>query len=231
VPLLVDIKEALLHWIYPHTCAGCGTDLAKHNSSICIRCLSSMPVTSYANWNGNPVERIFWGRLPILSAACAYHFAASTIMQELLHECKYQKNKDLTIQLGRLMGEQLINNVRFTVDFLVPLPLHKSREKKRGYNQAELLCRGMAEVLSIPVKSNLIKRVEPTKTQTSKSRIERWENMKGKFVLTHNQVTNAHILLVDDVITTGATLEACGQVLLEQKGVQLSIFALCYASS
>lgn len=190
-----------------------------------------MPLTSYVNWESNPVEKIFWGRLPIKSAACAYHFAPNSIMQELLHECKYQKNKELTIQLGRLMAEQLVDNPRFNIDVLVPLPLHKSREKKRGYNQAELLCKGMSEVLSIPVNSHMIKRIAPTKTQTNKSRIERWENMKGKFILGKEQVSNTHILLVDDVITTGATLEACGHVLLEQKGVQLSIFALCYASS
>ena len=129
------------------------------------------------------------------------------------------------------MAEQLVDNPRFNIDVLVPLPLHKSREKKRGYNQAELLCKGMSEVLSIPVNSHMIKRIAPTKTQTNKSRIERWENMKGKFILGKEQVSNTHILLIDDVITTGATLEACGHVLLEQKGVQLSIFALCYASS
>jgi ComF family protein len=148
-----------------------------------------------------------------------------------LHECKYAGNKELLFQLGKMMGEHLKNQDRFDIDALVPLPLHRHKEKKRGYNQALILCEGMAEVLNLPIKNDLVIRNNSTDTQTKKDRINRWSNMEGKFSLKEKSSIGSHLLLVDDVITTGATLEACGQSLLQLDGVQLSIFALCYSSN
>jgi ComF family protein len=152
-------------------------------------------------------------------------------MQHLMHQFKYKGNKELGLQLGRLMGNALKSASRFSeIDALIPLPLFPSKEKKRGYNQATVLCDGMAEILNIPVLNNVITRPQHTETQTKKGRIERWRNIEGKFQLIDPlKIQNKHVLLVDDVITTGATLEACGNELLKADNVKLSIATLCKA--
>jgi ComF family protein len=154
------------------------------------------------------------------------------MMQHLMHQLKYRGNKELGIYLGRLMGHALNESNRFRfVDALIPLPLFPLKEKKRGYNQATVLCEGIAEVLAKPILKNVITRTTYTDSQTKKNRVQRWENMEGRFELVNAEVIkDKHILLVDDVITTGATLEACGAELLEAENVQLSIATLCFSS-
>ena len=135
------------------------------------------------------------------------------------------------MQLGSMMGEQMLKSGRFAVDALVPLPLFPVKEKRRGYNQATVLCHGMAKSMNIPVLDNVILRPQHTETQTKKGRIERWKNMEGKFILGDpDAIGNKHLLLVDDVVTTGATLEACGNELLQAENVRLSVACLCVAS-
>jgi ComF family protein len=149
-----------------------------------------------------------------------------------MHQLKYRGNKEMGIYLGRLMGHALAETNRFrAVDALVPLPLHPSKEKKRGYNQATVLCQGIAEVLEKPILKGVVIRTSHTESQTAKNRVQRWENMEGRFQLVKPQaIEGKHILLVDDVITTGATLEACGAELLEAENVQLSLATLCFSS-
>ena len=160
------------------------------------------------------------------------YFTKESLVQHLMHQLKYKGNKDLGLQLGRLMGNALKNAARFNeIDVLIPLPLFPSKEKKRGYNQANILCEGISEILSLPVLTNVISRPQHTETQTSKGRIERWKNIEGKFQLIDPApVQNKHILLVDDVVTTGATLEACGNEILTAGNVKLSVATLCVAS-
>ena len=227
-----EIKESLLHVVFPHVCDGCGSDLLNIASTLCIRCLSSLPETNFEIHPNNPVEKSFWGRLPILNAAAHLYFTKESLVQHLMHQLKYKGNKDLGLQLGRLMGTALKNAARFNeIEALVPLPLFPSKEKKRGYNQATVLCEGIAEILSLPVLDKVITRPQHTETQTKKGRIERWKNIEGKFLLTDPPaIQNKHLLLVDDVVTTGATLEACGNELLTAENVRLSVSTLCLAS-
>lgn len=227
-----EIKESLLHVVFPHACDGCGSDLLNIESRLCIRCLSSLPETNFEIHPNNPVEKDFWGRLPIICAAAHLYFTKESLVQHLMHQLKYKGNKDLGLQLGRLMGNALKNATRFNeIEALVPLPLFPSKEKKRGYNQATILCEGIAEILALPVLSKVISRPQHTETQTKKGRIERWKNIEGKFQLKDPQaIQNKHLLLVDDVVTTGATLEACGNELLNADNVKLSIATLCVAS-
>jgi ComF family protein len=149
-----------------------------------------------------------------------------------MHQLKYRGNKDLGVQLGRIMGNALKSSNRFNdINALIPLPLFPSKEKKRGYNQAKVLCDGIAEILSLPVLSNVIIRPQHTETQTKKGRIERWKNIEGKFKLIDPaSIQNKHLLLIDDVVTTGATLEACGNELLLAENVKLSVATLCKAN-
>ncbi len=152
-------------------------------------------------------------------------------MQALLHELKYRGNQELGIQLGSLLGTVLKNNSRFAVDVLVPVPLYPSKEKSRGFNQATLICQGIAAVTGLPVCTTLLRRNAERSTQTKKDRAERWENMRGIFEATpFNEVPYKNILLIDDVITTGATLEACGQAILEAEERKLWIASVCYSN-
>lgn len=228
--MLYELKEALLHLLYPNLCQGCGTDLLPHKSSLCLRCLHSLPYTNFEKYPANPVEKIFWGRLPIINASAQFYFTKESLMQRLLHLFKYKEAKDLGLQLGTLMGVQLKASGRFDADALIPLPLFPKRERRRGYNQAMVLCEGISRIMNIPILLKAIIRPEYTETQTIKGRMERWKNMEGKFLLKKpNLLDNKHILLVDDVVTTGATLEACGNELLKAPGLQLSICTLCVA--
>ena len=229
---LKEIKESILHVVFPHVCDGCGSDLLNVESRLCIRCLASLPETNFEIYPNNPVEKDFWGRLSIISGSAHLYFTKESLIQHLMHQLKYKGNKELGLQLGRIMGAALKLSNRFNgIDALIPLPLFPSKERKRGYNQAKVLCDGIAEVLHLPVLSNVIIRPQHTETQTKKGRIERWKNIEGKFKLANSEaIQNKHLLLVDDVVTTGATLEACGNELLVAQNVKLSVATLCVAS-
>lgn len=226
-----EIKDSFFHLLFPHVCSGCGSDLLSEESMLCMRCVEAMPETNFDNHPNNPVEKKFWGRLRLVGATAQYYFTKESLMQHLMHQFKYKGNKELGLQLGRMMGESLKRSNRFNVDALIPLPLFPAKEKKRGFNQATVLCDGMAEYMNVPVLNDVIIRPQFTETQTKKGRIERWLNMEGKFILKNPEaITNKHILLVDDVVTTGATLETCGTELLKADNARLSLATLYYAS-
>lgn len=226
---LREIKDSFLHLLFPHVCDGCGSDILSKHSMLCLQCMEAIPQTDFENKPGNPIEKRFYGRLPLEEATASYYFSKESLVQKLVHQVKYKGNKELGIQLGQLMGDLLKRSGRFAVDAMIPLPLFPVKEKKRGYNQSALLCEGIRVHLPIPILTNVIARPEHTETQTKKGRIERWKNMEGKFVLTNPAaIAGKHILLVDDVITTGATLESCGTELLKAENVKLSVACLCY---
>jgi ComF family protein len=229
--VLTEIAEAFLHLIFPHICAGCGRDGIPRHSALCIKCAGNLPATHFEFYHNNPVEKKFWGRVPLIAATAQYFFTRDSLIQQLIHQFKYNANKELALQLGQLMGASLKLSGRFEADALVPLPLFPARERKRGFNQSDLLCEGMAIQLEMPVFKHSIIRPERTETQTRKGRIERWKNVEGKFVLTDPaSIAGKHILLVDDVITTGATLESCGSELLKAENTRLSVACLCVTS-
>lgn len=229
---LKEITNSVVHLFFPHVCAGCGSDLLHKENVLCMRCVEAMPETNFERQADNPVENLFWGRLPLNGATAQFYFTKESLMQHLMHQFKYKGDKEIGLQFGRMMGEQLKKAERFAdADVLVPLPLFPDKEKKRGYNQSTVLCEGMAESMGIPVLDKVITRPQHTETQTKKGRIERWKNMEGKFILTNaDAIRNKHVLLVDDVVTTGATLESCGNELLQVEGVKLSLAAFCVAS-
>ncbi|HTH30641.1 MAG TPA: ComF family protein, partial [Lacibacter sp.] len=221
-----------IHLLYPHNCAGCGSDLVENDQPICIHCYSNLPETNYAALPGNPIEKIFYGRLNVEEATAGYYFSKSSVLQRLIHQLKYNGNVEVGHQLGQWLGLQLQKSNRFNpVDALIPLPLYPSKEKKRGYNQATILCEGISEVMNIPILNNIVLRKRYTDTQTKKGRTERLKNVDGSFELSDPAILqNKHVLLVDDVITTGATLEACGLVIKETTNVKLSVATLAWSS-
>lgn len=224
--------QSLTNLFFPKLCSGCGNDLFGQEEILCLSCIDKFPVTNFHLHSNNPVEKIFWGRLPIVNASSYLYFTKDSMLQHLLHAFKYKCNKEIGFYFGRCMGKSFMQSNRFQhIDALIPLPLHPKKEKIRGYNQAAVLCDGIAEVMQIPVLKTVIIRPTATQTQTHKNRTSRWENIAGKFLLAApDAVSNKHVLLVDDVVTTGATLEACGQELLNAADVRLSIATLAYTS-
>lgn len=225
-----EIGWSFSQLFFPDLCLGCGSDLNGYNQMICLRCLNDLPLTDFQFHPDNPVEKIFWGRASITAASCHFYFTKDSVLQHLLHQFKYKGKKQLGIYFGRMLGKALVDSGRFqNIDALVPLPLFASREKKRGFNQAALLCDGMAEMMHVPVYLHAMKRKTASETQTRKDRISRWQNMEGRFEIEDRALLkDKNILLVDDIITTGATLDACANEMLRAEGIRISIAALAY---
>lgn len=226
-----NIIHSTLHLFYPHVCTGCGSDLLQQDNLLCLKCIHQLPHTHFAGLPNNPVEKYFWGRIPLTAAYSQFYFSKAFLIQHLIHQLKYKGDAEIGFYLGEMMGKTLLKSNRFSsVDALIPLPLYAGKEHKRGYNQATVICNGISAVTNIPVLNGAVIRQHATETQTRKHRTERWENVKQSFqVARKNELAGKHLLLVDDVITTGATLEACGQAILEIDNVQLSFATLAYA--
>lgn len=228
--LIKRSAQSFLQLFYPHHCLGCGADHIHKNEHLCGKCIHFLPDTGFFRDPRNPVERCFDGRLPIQAAAARYYFTKDSLIQQLLFALKYKGNKDAGLFLGRMMGYSLKESERFQeIDLIVPLPLNRIKEFKRGYNQAAVICQGIQDVWFKPVLTDVVIRKRFTETQTRQNRIARWQNMEGVFEVTQpKKIIQKHILLVDDVITTGATLEACGSYILSVTGTRLSIAAAAY---
>ncbi|HRO46881.1 ComF family protein [Agriterribacter sp.] len=232
--MIKTVFHSVSHLLFPHLCNGCGSDLINGDHLLCLKCYQRLSETGFVSIPDNPVEKALWGRLICNSAMSQYYFTKDSLLQRLIHQFKYKDNKELAHYFGKLMGEALQTSARFQrPDALVPLPLFPDKEYKRGYNQAALLCEGIAAILQVPVLYNTVLRTRYTTTQTHKTRMERWQNVEGVFMCAANaELRQKKILLVDDVITTGATIEACGNAILEDvPDVQLSIATLAYAAA
>ncbi len=220
--------RGLLNLLYPNLCAACQEVLLNNENVICYNCLLDLPRSLYYQDIENPIAKIFWGKLKLEMAISAFTFTKKGKVQRLIHELKYKGNT----RVGELMGIELgkeIDKAKITdkVDVVIPVPLHKKKLKQRGYNQSEFIAIGVSKVLNCEMNTTLLKRIEHSESQTKKSKYERWENVGSAFTLTNeNQYIGKHILLVDDVVTTGATLEACCKKLEEIDGVKLSIGTL-----
>jgi ComF family protein len=192
-----------------------------------------MPITMFEYFESNPIEKVFWGRVQVHAAAAHLYFTSGSLVQHSLHLLKYKGRKEIGFYYGRQMGESLKRSSRFSdCEIIVPLPLFAKREKKRGYNQASLIAIGISQILEIPVLDDVVLRIKRTETQTHKNRIERWANMESTFEIRDSmKISGKHVLLIDDVVTTGASLEACTQVLLACPGVSVSIACLAYTVS
>lgn len=230
--LLKNILSDTLHLFYPHVCNGCGGDILPDKNLLCLKCIHDLPHTGFARYPNNPVEKYFWGRLPLTAAHSEFYFEKDGLIQHLIHQLKYKANTAIGTYLGELMGKSMLNSDRFnTADALIPLPLYADKERQRGYNQAAVICQGISSVMNIPVLVGNVVRRRSTETQTRKHRAERWQNVRESFgIQNRRSLAGKHLLLVDDVVTTGATLEACGQVMLQAENVTLSIAALAHAS-
>jgi ComF family protein len=215
--------------IFPKLCCACNNSLLKKESVICTTCLVTLPKTNFHKDQENPVNKIFWGRVQIKMATSFYLFSKKGKVQNLLHHLKYKGVKEVGSVVGKLMGYDLNESKQFKeVDFIVPVPLHKNKLKKRGYNQSECIAQGISAAMKIPINTLTLFRKEDSQTQTKKSRYKRWENVGEIFGISNKDLDGKNVLLVDDVVTTGATLEACAQVLIKQK-CTVYIVTIAYA--
>lgn len=224
--------DALNGLLYPNLCPACDSPLIE-NQRLCFECQRKLPITDFHLQEENEVTEKFYGRIPIEFGSALLRFTKSGRVQELIHRLKYGGNAEIGIHLGRMYGEILKENSVFeNIDLIIPVPLHFKKEKQRGYNQSDMIAQGMAQTMFCPWQENILIRTEYTTSQTKKSSFDRFENVKNAFKVTKpNMLKHKHILLVDDVLTTGATLEACALNLLAIEGCKVSIAVLAIADS
>lgn len=222
---LRGLVNDLIDLVYPKTCAACITSRPVKGGIFCMDCLSELPETNFHPIAGNPFEMHFWGRVRIEAGAAFLFFVPDGRTQTLLHNIKYRHRSDFARVIGEFYGSKLIRCPRFEdIDVIIPVPLHWRKERQRGFNQSTEFGRGLASVMSVPCLPKGLIRTRYTSTQTKKSRAERIANLKAAFEVRDSEVLRGkHILLVDDVLTTGATLEACALVLTEIEGVRISM--------
>ena len=198
---------------------------------ICTACRYNLPYTNFHLQPDNIVAQQFWGKIKLEGAYALFYFTKGGKIQNLMHQFKYKGVKQIGNLLGNIAGEQLVKNKMFnSAELIIPVPLHKKRMLQRGYNQSACFAEGLSEKLNAAVENNNLVRLTATETQTHKSRFARFENMQEVFTVKNpEKLINKHVLLVDDVITTGSTLEACGVQLLKIPGLKLSIATIAYA--
>lgn len=194
-------------------------------------CLHQLPKTYFWDYDVNPVEKLFWGRIPVASACSFLHFAELNPAQRLIHRLKYEGKTGVGISLGETFGHILKEKAWFSdLDMIIPLPLHVTKEVRRGYNQSSFIAEGLAKVYDVPVRGQLLKRVVASESQTRKSRFDRAENVDSVFAVEDvDKVKGKNVLLVDDVVTTGATLVGAGQQLIHAGVNKLYIATLAVA--
>ena len=219
------VVEELIHYFFPNHCAVCNNKLLSKEIGVCLHCLYKLPRTNNFDEDNNIGEVLLAGRFPFECVASFGFFTKQGLLQTLIHELKYNNKPNIGNLLGSLFGEDLLgSNFLQPIDVIVPVPLHPKKMILRGYNQAEAFAHGISKTTSIPVSVNELIRVINNPTQTKRSKTQRWENVKGIFEVSNTDVfQNRHVLLVDDVITTGSTLEACANALLECSNVKISI--------
>lgn len=218
--------------IYPRLCEACGNNLFRHETYICNYCRVSLPRTNYHRFTDNELSRAFAGRVPFQTACSFYLYDKKGRVQKLLHAIKYQSQTGLAEHLGKLYAENLhTDSALASVDVIVPVPLHKNKLKARGFNQSEFFARGLSGILAKPVDTSSLIRIKDTATQTRKKKYARWENVEGIFRLnTLHTLQKKHVLLVDDVITTGATIEAAWLALKEAPDLTISVASIAFAA-
>ncbi|MCF4100489.1 ComF family protein [Gillisia sp. M10.2A] len=220
----------LINLFYPESCAICGSNLAKNEHIMCVLCLHDIPVTNYHLDNDNPVKKVFYGRVEIENACELLLFRKKGAVQKLIHELKYKGRQEVGVFLGNWLGTELSMLPKYKeIDVVIPVPLHKIKQRERGYNQVEGFGKQLATSLNIPYLDNVLFKTSVSGSQTIKARFARWGTIEETLIMKNpDLITNKHILLVDDLVTTGATLEACANVLKKASGVKISIATMAY---
>ncbi len=219
-----------INLLFPRLCQACNGSLLGSEHLLCTSCLFNLPYTDFHLQPDNAVARQFWGKVDLQGVYALLYFEKGGKVQHLMHQLKYKNMPAIGNRLGTIAGEQLLQTQTFSsIDAIIPVPLHKSRMRERGYNQSAHFAEGLAQKLNASVVERQLVRGVKTSTQTRKNRFERFANMQQVFMVTNPEaLQEKHVLLVDDIVTTGSTLEACAQELLKIPGLKLSIAAIAY---
>jgi ComF family protein len=227
----MNLVDDFISLFFPRTCYACGYSLFQNEKIICTSCLLHLPKTNFHKSMDNPVSKVFWGRVNLISATSMYFYRKGGKVQHLIHQLKYKGHKEIGIFLGEIYGSQLMEIPLYKdIDLIIPIPLHKSKLKKRGFNQAELFARGLARSMQKDIDVKSLVRQVASSTQTKKTRYRRWENVSDIFRMENpEKIVGKKILVVDDVITTGATMEAFIQTIQTAANVEVSAVSIAFA--
>jgi ComF family protein len=220
----------LFYLFYPKLCVICDEKLIENETVICTICRHDLPLTNFQDYTNNKVTQTFYGRILIEKGYALLYYRKKGTTQKIIHDLKYKSNEEVGIFFGNWLGELLAENKEFkNIDCIIPVPLHPKKLRERGYNQVSKFGKKISFFLGIPIIEDKLIRISSTKTQTFKARFERFTNIDTKFLLkTPNEFNNKHILLIDDVITTGATLQACAKEFSKSKECKISVLAMAY---
>ena len=218
--------------VFPSLCKGCGTSLGTSQKALCRTCESNLPKTYFEKVPGNPVEQLFWGRAHLEFANSLFFYRKGELLQKLIHELKYKNGRSNGKYLGNLAAKTLLKeSLHHKFDLIMPVPLHPEKQKIRGYNQSEIIGEAISSLMQIPMDATSVIRTVHSGSQTSRSRYERWENVEGVFkVIQPETIENKHLLVIDDVITTGSTIEALYSAIKQVPNVQVSVVSIGLAS-
>jgi len=226
-----DLWDDFMSLLFPRLCYGCGNHLVRNEILICTECFVMIPRTNYHLIPDNPVSQLFWGRCRIEKAAAFSYYTRDSRIRKMIHQLKYKGASDIGSELGRIYAVSLRSSKFLDdIDMIIPVPLHPSKKRQRGFNQSDEISKGISAVSGLPVDTGLLIRKTGTKTQTRKSRYDRWTNVRDIFLVTDEEkLKGRHVLLVDDVITTGSTIEACAGEILKSEGTKVSVVALAFS--
>ena len=226
------LAHDLVSLFYPRVCLACGNVLYKSEQILCFHCLYHLPKTNFHLKADNPCIQQFWGKIDFKAAASCYYFTKAGKVQHLIHQLKYKGCKEIGSYIGQLYGPELKKSPDFeNISAVIPVPLHPRKQAKRGYNQAEWFALGLSQGMKITLDTTTLIRSKASETQTRKSRFMRYENVKEIFEVTDTGcLAGQHVLLVDDVITTGSTLEAAGNALMSIPGITVSVASIACAT-
>lgn len=223
------LKNDLLQLIYPQNCYGCGMELVGSKAGICPICAIDLEYTLFENYQEpSQLDQLFWGRVHLEGTFALLYFSKTGVSQQILHQLKYNSRKDLGFYYGTEIGKRILKMDAFRdVSGLIPVPLHPKKQFIRGYNQAAEIAKGVAAETGLPLRTDLLKRTVFSESQTKKGRLSRWDSMQNIFSSSQKGNETGHFVLIDDVITTGATLEVCVRELQENyPGIRLSVASL-----
>ncbi len=230
---MISFWSRLLDLISPRLCVVCGNRLAVTEETLCSKCYLHLPRTDFANdLYENVMAKLFWGQIKLEKATALFYYEPHAETAQILYELKYKNHPEIGVVMGRMMAKELMKSGLFEdIDALVPVPLAKKRERKRGYNQSLELAKGVSEVTGLPIANLVIRRTKFVGSQTKRGRWERNENVEHVFELVDDNISDQHLLLIDDVVTTGATVIACAKEMQKASNVKISVLALGFAKS
>jgi ComF family protein len=218
------IARSTIDVFYPNQCEICSIDLNMSEKHLCLTCSYDLPYLSSSILGQNTLEKLFWGRADVTNTYSLFNYQKGNQAQDLLHLIKYKRKTKLAEYLGSRLGQKINND---QIDFIIPIPLHPKKLRKRGFNQSLVIANGIKAALNVPINNKVVKRIKHNPTQTSVSKFDRWENVRSIFAIPNpTKLINKHVLIVDDVLTTGATIEACVKQLMKIEGCKVSVATL-----